>query len=426
MQFPERLDIPDDVLEIAQALEEAGHAAWCVGGAIRDTLLGEANSDYDIATAARPDEVQRLFKHVVAVGERFGTVAVRTRRRHHEVTTFRRDVQTDGRHAVVEYGATLEEDLARRDFTINAIAYHPLRHEWRDPFHGATDLAGRLVRAVGEPEQRFREDYLRILRALRFAARFEFAIEPETWEALLRSVPGLERLSAERVREEWFKGLRTARSIPRLLELWLSSGAAQVWLPELLGEQSTTPTPSVSPTGSPLVRRHGTVGRLPERAASLVGFTGARAGEVPRDPILLTTLLCLDPIAVLARLKASNAEIARAAAMVTGPGEPAGNGVVDVRRWMAAAGDAAEDLTALWRLRHGSQPAWEPVLKGIRERGEPLSRRQLAVTGQDLREAGVPPGPAMGALLDRLLALVVDDPALNDRATLLEQARGMR
>ncbi len=425
MPFPERLDIPEDVLEIARVLEEAGHAAWCVGGAIRDTLLGEPNSDYDIATAARPEEVQRLFKHVVAVGERFGTVAVRTRRRHHEVTTFRRDVQTDGRHAVVEYGATLEEDLARRDFTINAIAYHPLRYEWRDPFHGAADLTGRLVRAVGEPEQRFREDYLRILRALRFAARFEFGIEPDTWAAILRSVPGLARLSAERVREEWFKGLRTARSIPRLLELWLTSGAARVWLPELLAEQSTTPTPSVSPTGSPLVRRHGTVGRLPERAAALEGFTGARAGEVPRDPVLLTTLLCLDPMAVLVRLKASNAEIARAAAMVIGPPEPAGNGVVEVRRWMAAAGDAAEDLTVLWRLRHGTQPAWEPVLKGIRERGEPLTRRQLAVSGQDLREAGVPAGPAMGLLLDRLLALVVDDPSLNDRETLLHHARSL-
>jgi len=126
----------------------------------------------------------------------------------HEVTTFRRDVETDGRHAVVVYeGVTLEQDLARRDFTINAIAYHPFRHEWRDPFGGATDLEHRIIRAVGDPAARFREDYLRILRALRFAARFEFTIDPATWAAARAAAPGLAQLSAERVRDEWFKGL---------------------------------------------------------------------------------------------------------------------------------------------------------------------------------------------------------------------------
>lgn len=425
MPFPSRLQVPEDVLEIARVLEEAGHAAWCVGGAIRDTLLGEINSDFDIATSATPDVVQRLFRHTVPVGERFGTVAVRTRRRHHEVTTFRKDVQTDGRHPVVEYGASLDEDLARRDFTINAIAYHPLRHEWRDPFHGAEDLGAGLIRAVGEPGQRFREDYLRILRALRFAARFEFALEPATWAALQGAVGGLDRLSAERVREEWYKGLRTARSIPRLLELWLSSGAAAVWIPELLADQPTEPTPSVSPTGSPLVHRHPTVGRMPERAAALPALERGRGADLPRDPVLLTALLCLDPVAVLVRLKASNAEISRAAALVTGPGEPLGSSPVEVRRWMAAVGDAASDLTTLWELKHGTRASWEPVMRGIRERAEPLTRKQLAVTGEDLRALGLAPGPAMGAVLDRLLALVVDDPSRNSRDTLLAYARSL-
>ena len=151
MSFPDELRIPPDVLEIARTLEAAGHEAWCVGGAIRDTLLGEPNTDYDIATSATPDVVQKLFKNTVAVGERFGTIAVRTKRRHHEVTTFRRDVTTDGRHAEVVFGVSLEEDLARRDFTINAIAYHPLRHEWRDPFQATRDLEAKLIRAVGDP-----------------------------------------------------------------------------------------------------------------------------------------------------------------------------------------------------------------------------------------------------------------------------------
>ncbi len=151
----------------------------------------------------------------------------------HEVTTFRQDVLTDGRHAVVRYGVSLEEDLARRDFTINAIAYHPLRHEWRDPFEGKRDLERSLVRAVGDPAQRFQEDYLRILRALRFAARFDFTIDPATWDAARTAAPGLAQLSAERVREEWFKGLQTARSIAKLASLWLEVGAAGVWIPEL-------------------------------------------------------------------------------------------------------------------------------------------------------------------------------------------------
>ena len=424
MTFPPRLNIPADVLEIARTLEGAGYEAWCVGGAIRDTLLGEANNDHDIATSATPDVVQRLFKNTVPVGERFGTVAVRTSRRYHEVTTFRRDVTTDGRHAEVAFGASLEDDLARRDFTINAIAHHPLRHEWRDPFQGAADLEAGVIRAVGDPEQRFREDYLRILRAIRFAARFGFAIDPPTWEAMLKSVDGLSKLSAERVREEWFKGLRTARELPRLLELWTASGAARVWLPELLGERPVDPTPLTSPDAS-LVRRHANVGRLPERAAALAALVGKWRTEMPRDPVLLTTLLCLDPVSALVRLKASNAEIARAAAMLMAPAEPAGSSQVDVRRWMAAVGDAADDLALLWQLQHGAPALWEPVMRGIRERGEPLTRRQLAVTGTDLQEVGIPAGPELGAILDRLLALVVDDPGLNTPETLLERARSL-
>jgi hypothetical protein len=150
-----------------------------------------------------------------------------------------------------------------------------------------------------------------------------------------------------------------------------------------------------------------------------------RLAGSPRDPVLLTILLCLDPVAVLVRLKASNAEIARAAAVLTGQPEPEGDSPVAVRRWMAAVGDAVDDLTALWRLRNGAPPLWEPVVRGIRERGEPLTRKQLAVTGNDLRAIGVPAGPQMGAVLDGLLSLVVDDPSLNTRELLLARARSM-
>ena len=393
MTFPASIDIPQDVLEIARILEGAGCEAWCVGGALRDTLLGQPNTDYDIATSATPEQVRGLFKHHVPVGERFGTIAVRTHRRHHEVTTFRKDVETDGRHAVVEFGASLEEDLARRDFTVNAIAYHPLRHEWRDPFEGMHDITVGCLRAVGDAETRFREDYLRILRGLRFTARFGFTIDPVTWQAMLATVDGLKYLSAERVRDEWFKGLRTARSLAEFLRLWRASMAAAVWLPELRGSDAIG-----QPDALPL----------------------------PRDPVLLTALFTLDPVAVLNRLKASRAEIARALAMVSGPTAPDGESPLAVRRWLAAVHEAADDLTALWELRHGMAAPWRRTLEGIRQRGEATSRKQLVIAGNDLTAIGVAAGPKMGVILDRLLHDVVDNPALNTREQLLALAEKLK
>src|SRR5207244_3738847 len=185
------VSVLDAVLRIAKQLEGAGYETWCVGGAIRDNLLKVENHDFDLTTAAPPDEVRRLFKRTVPVGIEHGTVAVLDQQnRQHEVTTFRKDIKTDGRHAVVEFGVSLMDDLARRDFTINAIAYHPIRHEWRDPFHGAEDLEHKLIRSVGDANWRFQEDYLRILRALRFSARFEFRIHPRTLEAAKANIQG--------------------------------------------------------------------------------------------------------------------------------------------------------------------------------------------------------------------------------------------
>src|SRR2546429_631630 len=173
MKFPDRLPIPDDVLKIARTLEDTGFETWCVGGVIRDNLLGLENHDFDLTTAAPPKEIQRLFKRTVPVGIEHGTVAVLdAKNQPHEVTTFRKDIKTDGRHAVVEFGVSLMDDLARRDFTVNAIAYHPLRHEWRDPFEGAADLERKLIRSVGDANWRFPGGPLRRLPARRVSAPF--------------------------------------------------------------------------------------------------------------------------------------------------------------------------------------------------------------------------------------------------------------
>nr|MBA3891991.1 CCA tRNA nucleotidyltransferase [Gemmatimonadaceae bacterium] len=152
---------PGPVLDIAKQLEHAGFSTWCVGGAVRDALLGHAHLDWDLATAATPDQVRRIFGHrrTIPIGIEFGTVGVLDRRETlHEVTTFRRDVTTDGRHATVEFGGTIDEDLARRDLTINAMAYHPVTGELRDPFGGLDDIERRMVRAVGNPRERMSED----------------------------------------------------------------------------------------------------------------------------------------------------------------------------------------------------------------------------------------------------------------------------
>jgi tRNA nucleotidyltransferase (CCA-adding enzyme) len=394
VSFPRSIAIPEEILEIAGVLERAGHETWCVGGALRDALLGDTHSDFDLATSARPQDVQGLFRRTAPIGVEHGTVGVIDRKHvMHEVTTFRRDVRTDGRHALVEYGASLDEDLARRDFTINAIAYHPLRQEWRDPHGGERDLEAGVIRAVGDPAARFQEDYLRILRAIRFAARFGFTIDPATWQAAREAASGLERLSAERVRDEWFKGVRTARDLRTLVRLWQASGAASVWLPELQAPDEAVPGPESSPP--------------------------------PRDPVLVTALLASDPVGMLRRLRSSNSEVARAGAMVQGPKEPEGAGDVAVRRWLAAVGGAGDDLVALYRLRRGTDAPWLGTMHAIRERGDPLTRGDLAVGGRDLEGLGIR-GPAVGETLATLLDRVLEDPAANTRERLLELARERR
>jgi len=395
MGFPARLPIPDAVLRIAKLLEGAGYETWCVGGAIRDNLLGVENHDFDLTTAAPPGEVQRLFKRTVPVGIEHGTVAVLDQQnRQHEVTTFRKDIKTDGRHAVVEFGVSLMDDLARRDFTINAIAYHPIRHEWRDPFHGADDLEHKLIRSVGDANWRFQEDYLRILRALRFSARFEFRIQPRTLEAAKANVQGLAQLSAERVRDEWFKGIATAKRVSKLLTLWIDVGAARIWLPEIPGGGK---------------RETGNVDKL------------------PRDAVLVTAYLASDPASLLTRLKSSNKDIERARAIGQWRDKyPDPRHLPEVRKWLSQVGEYADDLLALLPGLAVSRFPFPvsrlpKVVAAVRAAKDPLTVKDLAVKGDDLLAAGVRPGPQVGETLERLLAEVLEDPSRNTRDYLLSR-----
>jgi tRNA nucleotidyltransferase (CCA-adding enzyme) len=378
------MNVPPPVLEILRQLEAAGHETWCVGGAVRDALLGNPQQDVDLATAALPAEVRRLFRRTVPVGIEHGTVGVLDDDGVlHEVTTVRRDVTTDGRHAVVAFGVSLDDDLARRDFTINAIAYHPLHEAFKDPFNGRGDLALRLIRAVGNPVDRFREDRLRIFRALRFAARFDFVIDPGTFAAAQSEAVATHHLSAERVRDEWVKGIATAAEPATLAGLWEDAGVASVWLD----------ADDVLP-----LRR------------------------LPRDPVLALAASRRPVEPILRRLRMSGADIMRGRLIDRGPATPLTAASRHVRRWLAEVGTAADDLMQLAVLA-GAGNDWRAEVSATRSRGDATSRSALALTGDDLVQAGLAtPGPDLGRLLAALLDHVLDHPEANNRAALLHLA----
>jgi len=443
------LDPPHEVREIARALEAAGYETWCVGGAVRDALLGLAHLDWDLATSATPPQVKRTFKRTVPVGEAFGTIGVLDRHgRMHEVTTFRRDVQTDGRHAVVEFGASLDDDLARRDFTINAIAYAPLRAVLHDPYKGRDDLARGVVRAVGQPRERMVEDRLRALRALRFAGRLGFRIEPATWAAIVESAPYLPRLSRERVKQELEKTMEQVALPSRSMVLWRSAGALRTLIPALDEQPSwlayaADAVAHPDATRSAGRRRRRTLLRL---ATLFVGLPHEVVARTLRD--LRFSNRDVDWIAALAVQATALRPALRAA--LEGAEAP---GDATLRRWAADAGRTR--LADTWRVaiaalaaesahgaRDGDQEAWgeggelalrhaAPArVRSLYRRAlrvayrDPVDVADLAVDGDDLlREGGVPRGPALGVALRRLRDAVVEDPRHNDRETLLAMAR---
>ncbi|MCE9602059.1 MAG: hypothetical protein K8S21_07590 [Gemmatimonadetes bacterium] len=424
--MPERLSPPKSIKEICSTLERAGHEAWCVGGAVRDALLGIPTLDWDIATSAHPEQVQKLFRRTIPVGIQFGTVGVLDRDGVlHEVTTFRHDVETDGRHAVVRYGASLDEDLARRDFTMNAIAVHAERLEVRDPFDGRGDLERKLVRCVGEASERMREDRLRALRALRFAGRFGFAIEPATWQAIKESAPHLGRLSVERVKQELEKVMEQVARPSQTLERYREAGVFGTLIPAL----ADVPTARFAAIDH--LARPGLKGR-PDRRALRLAALFVEPGVAPARDLERT----------LKALKYSNVE-ARAAVVLAEAGAVVlSTGVDDVtlRRAVARIGRLTLASAARLRWARGAAElgpqATEDQRRTARLAGirlyrravriawrDPLTIGDLAVDGDDLRSAGVPPGRAMGDTLQRLLELVLDDPAKNERETLLADIR---
>lgn len=437
---------PDSVREICRTLERAGHEAWCVGGAVRDALLGIATLDWDIATSARPEQVQQLFRRTVPVGIQFGTVGVLDRQGVlHEVTTFRHDVETDGRHAVVRFGASLTEDLARRDFTINAIAVHPETLEVRDPFDGRADLAARVVRCVGDAADRMREDRLRALRALRFAGRFDFVLDPATWRAIAESAPHLGRLSMERVKQELEKVMEQVVRPSVTLERYREAGIFAALIPAL-ADAPRARFAAIDHLAPPaLVRRPDR--RMLRLAALFVELGHAPALTLERDlkalkfsneEVRATLTLAKGGAAVTMHRLRALAAASAAAASTQGSAAASIMRVseesVELRRLIARVGRLMVPglSRVLWARAKAEGVAAAEGRAGVAlyRRAlrtaftDPLTVGDLAVDGDDLRQAGVPPGKPMGEMLHRLLELVLVDPRCNTRESLLAHVRG--
>jgi tRNA nucleotidyltransferase/poly(A) polymerase len=425
-----KLEPPPEVERIARTLEKAGFETWCVGGAVRDALLGHPHLDWDLATAARPDEVRKLFRRTVPVGIEFGTVGVLDNENvMHEVTTFRRDVNTDGRHAVVVFGATLAEDLARRDYTINAIAFSPLTREERDPFDGKKDLEKGIVRAVGEPSERMREDRLRALRGIRFASRFDFQIEKETWAAITASAPHLTRLSAERVKQEIEKTMEQVEKPSVAFKMWRESGALEVLVPALssVTDLDLAAIDHICLPGASAHRARQSSRRL----ARVTALFAPAAGEGLAD--------------ALKQLRFSNAEVKWVTSVIAAWRQIAPEMSVAIaksgsasdvvfRKWAQIAGrtrlaSVIRLAAARWAAERDAgmtAPTGSQVLSAYRRAvriayRDPIEIADLAIGGVDLEEIGIR-GPLVGRVLRKLLENVINDPAVNTRERLLALA----
>lgn len=444
-------DLPTAVTGILERLDGAGHEAVLVGGCVRDLLRGAHPLDWDVATSAAPEAVVTLFPGATWEN-RFGTVTVRagTGRLPVEVTTYRVEgaYRDHRRPEEVHWGSTLEEDLARRDFTINAIAWVPIdvshgQGRLADPHGGRADLARRVLRAVGDPNERFAEDALRLIRAVRFAARFDLAIEPATEGALRRHAPLAADLSGERVRDELLRilGAHDAVRPPSgALRLMEELGLLAVVLPELAAlrgvpqakliegdalDHSLLTADALDP-GDPFLRLVGLLHDVGKATTLTEGHfyghetVGARMVE-----------------AILRRLHFPREQIARGHHLVRQHMFAYAPEWTDaaIRRFVRRIGPAAiAELFALRRADDAASGVSEPPAGGLDElrvrigvelATHPLTARQLAVRGDDLvGELGLSPGPIIGRLLRRLLEAVLDEPSRNDRMTLLELARG--
>lgn len=441
--------VPPNVRDLCDELVRAGHRAWVVGGCVRDTLLARTVGDWDIATSAKPTEVQKVFRRVIPTGLAHGTVTVLWRGEQYEVTTLRGEgAYTDGRRPdAVFFVEDIAHDLERRDFTINAMAFDPVSGALIDPFGGLDDLHARSIRAVGDPVRRFGEDGLRVLRAARFVASLEFELDSETEASIAGSLSTFARVSKERVRDEWVKTMK-ARQPSRAFEVMHRTGILGVTFPQM-SEQ----------VGCAQNSYH---------AFDVWGHTMACLDATPVDPVLRVAALLHDVGKPATRAwsektndwtfynheqvgaelvqewlrsyRFSNDEREHVTALVRHHLVCYSSEWTDsaVRRFVKrVTGPRVGDLLELARAdaRGKGRPVERELalldelaarIDAAHKAGDALSTRDLKVNGSDLMsELGMKPGRQIGVVLEALLERVLEEPKLNERATLLDLARAM-
>lgn len=438
-----KIELPRKVVLIIKNLQRHGYDAYAVGGCVRDSILNRKPEDWDIMTSAKPEQVKRIFRRTVDTGIEHGTVTVLIGKDGFEVTTYRVDgLYEDGRHPKeVTFTSRLEEDLKRRDFTINAMAYND-DERLVDAFGGMRDLNYHLIRCVGDPKERFSEDALRILRAVRFSAQLAFPIEPETAEAIKSLAPNLEKISAERIQAELVKLLVSDH--PERIQDACELGITKVVLPEwddMVGVKQNTPHHKYDVAAHTVHALQNVKNDKVLRLTMLFHDMG--------KPVMKTTdengrdhfkghAIASEQIAktVMKRLKFDNDTIRKVTKLVAYHDyrmEPTG---ANVRRAMHEIGVELFPYYLAVRLADTkAQSSYErrgkleniiqirELYRNALRNKECVTLKDLAVTGTDLINLGIAPGKKLGTLLNELLDMVIEDPAWNQKGKLCDYVK---
>ena len=438
-----KIELPRKVVLIIKNLQRHGYDAYAVGGCVRDSILNRKPEDWDITTSAKPEQVKRIFRRTVDTGIEHGTVTVLIGKDGFEVTTYRVDgLYEDGRHPKeVTFTSRLEEDLKRRDFTINAMAYND-DERLVDAFGGMRDLNYHLIRCVGDPKERFSEDALRILRAVRFSAQLAFPIEPETAEAIKSLAPNLEKISAERIQAELVKLLVSDH--PERIQDACELGITKVVLPEwddMVGVKQNTPHHKYDVAAHTVHALQNVKNDKVLRLTMLFHDMG--------KPVMKTTdengrdhfkghAIASEQIAktVMKRLKFDNDTIRKVTKLVAYHDyrmEPTG---ANVRRAMHEIGvDLFPYYLAVRLADTKAQSSYErrgkleniiqirELYRNALRNKECVTLKDLAVTGTDLINLGIAPGKELGTLLNELLDMVIEDPAWNQKGKLCDYVK---
>ena len=437
-----RIALPEAVAGIIGKLHSAGYEAWAVGGCVRDSILGRKPDDWDITTSAKPEEVKALFERTVDTGIAHGTVTVLIGRAGFEVTTYRIDgAYEDGRHPKeVAFTSSLQKDLERRDFTVNAMAYNETKG-LVDLFDGLGDMKRRVLRCVGDPAARFSEDALRMMRAVRFSAQLGYDIEIQTRDAIRKMAPTLEKISAERIQTELVKLLCSDH--PQRIGICYETGLTAVFFPEF---DRMMQTPQHNPHHCYSVGEH-TIHTLAHTPADRVLRLAALFHDAGKPETCSRDAEGIDHFyghgeasariarRVMRRLKFDNATTDRVVRLAAAHDIRIESGQKPMRKAMNRLGEdlfpdlfvlKAADLEAQSGFQKDEKRAqlermradYEEVLR----RKDCVSLKDLAINGSDLIAAGMRPGRELGAVLQALLAEVLEDPSLNDRDYLLKEA----